>query len=148
MSTPIPDFTGEVEEDFVLDTLGGLVGGRVWETQVPDDVDLDRLTDGGVKPYIIVRFAEPLASGQGRNIASGEQGQPQVLTFTVIVVGGDANSVKRVSRKHRRLLVGTQPSPGATPIKSTGGFAFADSEAESRPTRFKRATFYRTIINK
>ncbi len=148
MSTPAVDFTGEAEEDFVITTLESLVGGRVWETQVPDEVELDRLTDGGVKPYIIVRFAEPLASGQGRNIGSGEQGQPQVLSFTVIVVGSDADSVKRVARKHRRLFIGVQPSSGATPIRSTGGFAYADSEAESRPTRFKRSTFYRTIINK
>lgn len=143
-----PDFTGEAEEDWILETLGTLVGGRVWETQVPDDVDLERLTDGGVKPYIIVRFAEPSTSAQGRNIATGEQGQPQLLSFTVIVVGGDADSVKFTSRAQRRLLVGAQPSAGATPIKSSGGFAYSDSEAGSRPTRFKRSTFYRTIINK
>ncbi len=143
-----PDFTGEAEEDFILDTLRTLVGGRAWETQVPDDEELPRSEDGGVKPYIIVRFAEPLSVAQGRNIGSGEQGQPQQLSFTVIVCGDSADDVKEVSRAHRRLLVGAQPSPAATPIKSSGGFGYSNSEAESRPTRFSRATFYRTIINK
>lgn len=143
-----PDFTGEAEEDWILATLKTLAGGRVWETQVPDDVDLPRIPDGGVKPYIVVRFAEPLSSAQGRNIATGEQGQPQRLSFTVLVVGSDADSVKAVSRAHRRLLLGAQPSSLATPIKSSGGFAYSDSEAGSRPTRFNRATFYVTIINR
>lgn len=142
-----PDFTGEAEEDFVLAQLRTLAGGRVWETQVDDQEELERLTDGGVKPYIIVRFAEPLAVAQGRNIGDGEQGQPQSLSFTVIVIAGDADSVKETSRAHRRLLIGVRPSLRATPIKSTGGFGYSDSEAGSRPTRFKRATFYRTIIN-
>lgn len=142
------DFTGEVEEDWIITTLSTLVGGRVWETQVPDDVDLPRLPSGGVHPYIIVRFAEPLASAQGRNIGSGEQGQPQRLSFTVLVIGSDADSVKEVSRAHRRLLVDAKPSALATAIKSSGGFAYSDSEAGSRPTRFNRATFYTTIINR
>jgi hypothetical protein len=70
-----------------------------------------------------------------------------MLSFTVIVCGDNADDVKETSRDHRRLLVGAKPSRLATPIKSSGGFAYGDSEAESRPTRFKRATFYRTIIN-
>lgn len=142
-----PDFTGEVEEDFILTALKTLAGGRVWETQVDDEAELERLTDGGVKPYIIVRFAEPLASSQGRNVGSGEQGQPHLLSFTVIVVGPDADTVKSVSRAHRRLLGGVKPSSRATAIKLTGGFAYSESEAASAPTRFKRATFYRTIFN-
>lgn len=142
------DFTGDEEEDWIIQQLKTLAGGRVWETQVPDDVDLERLTGGGVKPYIIVRFAEPSASAQGRNIATGEQGQPQLLSLTVIVVGGDADSVKHTSRAQRKLLVGAQPSSTATPLKSSGGFAYADAESGSSPSRFKRSTFYRTIINK
>lgn len=142
------DFTGEEEEDFILTTLKTLVGGRAWESQVDDDVDLERETDGGVKPYIIVRFAEPSASAQGRNIATGEQGQPQLLSFTVIVIGADADSVKRTSRQHRRLLVGVQPSTTAMPIKSSGGQEYGSAETGSTPSRFKRATFYRTIINR
>lgn len=141
------DFTGEIEEDTILAALKTLVGGRVWETQVPDDDELERLTDGGVKPYIIVRFAEPSASAQGRNIATGEQGQPQLLSFSVDVVGGDADSVKATAREQRRLLVGLRPSDSATPIRSSGGQAYSNSEAGSRPTRFKRTTFYRTIFN-
>lgn len=141
------DFTGETEEETILAALKTLVGGRVWETQVPDDDELERLTDGGVKPYIIVRFAEPSASAQGRNIATGEQGQPQLLSFSVDVVGGDADSVKSTAREQRRLLVGMRPSGSATPIRSSGGQAYSNSEAGSRPTRFKRTTFYRTIFN-
>lgn len=143
-----PDFTGEAEEDWIIGQLKTLAGGRVWETQVPDHVDLDRETDGGVKPYIVVRFAEPLSSAQGRNIGCGEQGQPQLLSFTVIVYSGDADSTKQTSRAHRRLLVGAKPSSLATPIKSSGGFGYAEGESESAPSRYSRATFYRTIINR
>jgi hypothetical protein len=142
-----PDFTGEVEEDFIIAQLKTLAGGRTWETQVPDDEELPRDEEGGVKPYIIIRFAEPLASPQGRNIGSGEQGQPQSLSFTVIVCGDNADAVKEVSRAHRRLLVGAIPSTRATPIKSSGGFGYSNSDAASRPTRYERATFYRVIIN-
>lgn len=141
------DFTGEEEEAWILATLTTLVGGRVWESQVPDEVDLARETDGGVKPYIIVSFAEPSASAQGRNIATGEQGQPQLLSFQVEIYGGDADSVKEAARDVRRLLVGAQPSPAANPIRSSGGQSYSDSETASRPTRFKRVTFYRTIFN-
>lgn len=142
-------FDGEIEEDNILARINGLVGGRVWETQVPDDTTLPREEDGsgGVKVYIIVRFAEPGAAAQGRNIASGEQGQPQLLSFSVTVYGDDADAVKETSREQRRLLVDFVPSDTSTPIRSSGGNAFGDADTPSVPTRYRRITFYRTIFN-
>lgn len=141
------DFTGETEETNILGQLDDLVGGRVWESQVPDDIDLERETSGGAKPYIIVRFAEPGAASQGRNIANDEQGQPQLLSFSVTAYGNDADAVKEASREQRRRLVAFIPSDTATPIRSSGGNSFEDTDTASRPTRFRRITFYRTIFN-
>lgn len=141
------DFTGETECANIIDRLKTLVGGRVWEIQVPDDVDLARVTDGGVKPYIVVRFANPLSLSQGRSIAAGEQQQPHQITFTVIVIGSDADSVKSTMRVVNQRLVDFEPSDGATKIRSRGGFSYPNGDTGSRPTRFQKAGFYRFNYN-
>ncbi len=149
MSIPLEagDFTGEVETAWIMATLKTHCDGRAWETQVPDDVDLPRLTDGGVRPYIIARFAEPYASTRGRNIASDEQGQPHIFSFTILVIGADAGSVRNAMTDVRRDLVGKHPSLTSTQLKATGGFAYPQADTGSRPTRFERAAFFRTTIN-
>jgi hypothetical protein len=141
------DATGLTERANIEDRLSELAGGRIWKTQVPDDVDLARETDGGVLPYIIMRFANPLSIAGGRSIASGEQQQPQQMTFTVSVIGGDADSVESTMAAVNRLLVDFHPSDSANKIRSRGGFAYPNGDTSSKPTRYQEAGFYRFTWN-
>jgi hypothetical protein len=136
------DFTGDTECANIMDRISDLAGSRIWEIQVPDDVDLARETDGGVLPYVIVRFADPLALSSGRSIAEGEQRQPQRLSFTIIVIGGDADSVRTSLTAVKRRLVDFSPSDSANKIKARGGFSYPNSDTASRPTRFQKAGFF------
>lgn len=149
MSIPLEngDFTGEVETAWVMSVLKELCGGRAWETFVPDKVDLAAETDGGVKPYLIARFAEPFESTQGRKMAGGEQEQPQIFQFTVSVFGNDADSVREAMLEVRRRLVGLRPSLTASQLRARGGFSYGNTDASARPTRFERGAFFRCIIN-
>lgn len=139
--------TGKEERAWVMGQLKQLCGGMVWKTQVPDHVDLERMTDGGLNPYIIVRFARPSAVSVGRNIGSGEQGQPHMLTWSVQVIGSDADELEAVMDEVESMLVGEQPSPTASEIKARGGFAYPFGDSSSRPSRHVLPAFMRCYIN-
>lgn len=136
------DFTGDTECANIMDRISDLAGGRIWEIQVPDDKDLARETDGGVLPYAIVRFADPLALAQGRSIAAGEQQQPYRLSFTIIVISGDADSARTTLSAIKRRLIDFSPSDSANKIKAKGGFSYPNGDTTSRPTRFQKAAFF------
>lgn len=140
------DFTGLVEAGAVMAELKDLFGGRVWETSVPDDVELARAPDGKVKPYCIVRFGSPFASSQGRSIALPEQDQPHVFTFSVLVISGNADWTRSGMAEVNRALVGKRLSANSTPVKATGGFSYGTKEAGSTPSRAELASFYRTFL--
>lgn len=143
----MPGISGKEERDWIMNRLKPLCGGRVWKTRVPDGVELERETASGVQPYLIVRFARPSAIQEGRNIATGEKGQPHMLTFSVIAICADADKLDPVMDRVEDLLVGERPSETASVIRAKGGFAYPYGDADSRPSRVALPTFMRVIIN-
>lgn len=141
------DFTGDVECAWIMAQLETLCGGRAWEVAVPDEVDIERVTDGGVKPYIIGSFASPTMSRVGRNIASPETGQPHILTFTVKVIGSSVDDVKRVLTDAKVLLTGKRPADNSGVIQLRGGFSYPSSDTGATPGRIQKAFFGRVYIN-
>ncbi|MEV5068956.1 hypothetical protein MRBLMI12_000513 [Microbacterium sp. LMI12-1-1.1] len=141
------DHLGTAEREWIMATLKPLCGGRVWKTAVPDGVTLGSEVDGTIPVYIIVRFARPLAIRSGRNIGTGEKGQPHQLSFTVLVVGGDADDVEATLTAATDLLEDARPSLTSNRIEARGGFGYGNTEAGSRPTRIEEAGFFRTVIN-
>lgn len=141
------DYTGDVECAWIMAQLSTLVGGRVWEVVVPDPTKLPRLPDGSVKPYILVSFASPTASRVGRNIASGEKGQPHILTFTVKVIGATASDVNSTLTAAKNLLAGERPSDNSGVIRLRGGFTYPVSDQTATPGRIQKAFFGSVYIN-
>jgi len=138
------DFTGEVETEWILATLGAL--GNVYETEVSDAADLPR-SGNLVEPYIVVRFAAPFASAVGRNIATGEQGQPHTLSFTVIVGSGTAEWTRKTMNRVNKALTGKLASNTSSPIKATGGLQYPTPAIGASPMRYQKAQFFRLDIN-
>lgn len=126
--------------------LGNLVGGRVYKTQVPDDVQLER-EDGTVKPYIVVTFQTPFMSQQGRSVAGGEKKQPYVMSLMVTSFASDADAADAVNDQVLERLVGVRPSASAGEIQMVGGFSYSQSDAESRPTRYSSGAWFRVNVN-
>ncbi|UOE45883.1 hypothetical protein [Agromyces larvae] len=144
-------YDGNEEIDWILgpDGIGALAGGQVFETGVPDGTDLQRYsaTDPRLRPYIVARFATPFASTRGRAAGAGEDEQPHVLSFTIVVYGGVAADVRRTRAAVQRRLVDKRPSPTSGVITSSGGFSYARTETEARPSRFESGMFGRVFIN-
>jgi hypothetical protein len=138
---------GREERARIMTTLGTLAGGRVWKTAVPDHIGIPRDEDGKVVPYLVVKFSRPFSSTQGRSIAGGEKAQPHIMTFTVIAYAGDADSAEELIAEVQLRLVDLMASDSSTPIRSTGGFSFGESETGSKPTRFYEAGWFRTTLN-
>jgi hypothetical protein len=141
------DHTGQVERAWIMAQLTTLVGGRAWETGVPDDATIPADEAGRLYPYLIARFARPLTIRAGRNVGSGEKGQPRQLSFTVLALGGVKDDVRDTLTAALDLLDGERPSLTANAIQLRGGFAYGQAESGSRPTRFEEAGFGRTIFN-
>jgi len=140
------DFTGQVEAEWILNEMKALVGGYAFETRAPDDTQLPRDTSGKTLPYIIVRFSQPFSSAQGRNIGR-EWGQPHLLSFTILVISGDADWTRQMMAKVMRTLLGQNASNTSSDIEATGGFSYGQGEAGSVPSRFELAQFFRMTIN-
>lgn len=140
------DFTGEAEIEWTI-TQMKTACDQVFETAVPDNVELARLPDGGILPYIVAKFATPMASSVGRSVGEHEQGQPHILTVTVFCIAADADTARKLTQKIRRLLVGQRPSLTAGEYQSRGGFSFPQTESGSVPTRFEQAAYFRAYIN-
>lgn len=141
------DFTGLTERALIKARLDSLCGGRVFKNAVPDGYDFPRDENGGVLPYIVLRFAEPVTSTVGRNVAGGEQDQPHLLSGTVIACGDDDDDLEAVIADCLRELVGFIPTENCTAIQARGGTAWPQAAAANRPTRFQRSFFIRLIVN-
>ena len=148
MTIPIVagDFTGEAETEWTLAQMRTACD-QVFETAVPDGIDLARQPNGAIMPYVIAKFATPMASSVGRSIGEHEQGQPHILTVTVFCIAADADTARKLTHKIRRLLVGQRPSATAGEYQSRGGFSFPQTESGSVPTRFEQAAYFRAYIN-
>ena len=139
-------FDGKAERAAIMTRYSALAGGRGFKTEVPGTVTLPRFTDQRIKPYYVVRFATPFATERQRSIM-GEAAQPHILAFTVLAYGGDADAAEALQVEVAKLSVGWQPTPNATPIKATGGYAQSVADTGSYPMRFLEMGFYRTIVN-
>lgn len=144
------DFTGLEEQAFILDDttgVGAYCGGRVWESQVPDEVTIDTLDDGSVAPYITLHFQTPFASSNGRSIGGHEGDQPYIMAFSAVAHAADPDTAKRVIAGVQTKLTGLRPSSTAGEIRSRGGWPGADKATGSRPTRFLRGAWFEVVLN-
>lgn len=139
------DFTGTAEVAWIMAELKALVHDHAYETRVPDGEELPRDPSGKVSPYIIARFSQPYGSAQGRNIGR-EWGQPHRMSFTVLVISGDADWTRALMAKVLTTLLGQNASLTSSDIEATGGTAFGQGDPGS-PSRFELAQFFRMTIN-
>lgn len=144
------DFTGLEEQAYILGPnpgIGDLCGGRVYETQVPDDVELPRDANGRLHPYLVVTFQTPFASSADRSIALGDRNQTHIMAFMVTAHSGDVNWTKQTNAAVARRLLDARPSATAGEIKSVAGFSYSQSDTASRPTRFSAGSWFQVAIN-
>ena len=146
----MPDFTGRTERAYILSPvtgIGALAGGRLYKTAVPDGVDLPRLPDGRVKPYLVVTFQSPSSASRGRSIDGGEWIQPHIMGGMIVSYAGDADSAQELDDAVRLKLTGQRPSSGASKIRFVGGFERGSSDSTSKPTRFAVGSWFSFQIN-
>lgn len=141
------DFTGIVEAEWITATLRDIPKIDVFETVVDDDATLERLTSGAIEGYIVARYPAPFMSQRGRNIASGEQGQPYVMSFTIAIHASNADDLRAIRRQVLLRLTGKSPSLTAGVIQMRGGANGSSSDPTTYPTRVSEVSFFRCTIN-
>ena len=127
--------------------IGGLAGGRVFKTKVPDDSELPRDSSGAVRPYVVVTFQSPFFSAQGRSVAGGEQKQPYIMPFMVTAFASDADAAEVLIDAVKVMLVGVQPTTGSGVIQLVGGRSYDLADSDSRPTRFASLAWFKVFVN-
>lgn len=141
-------FDGSTEIENIIARLKTLVGGRVFESGVPDEAELDRYADGSVKPYIVGKFTTPIGALRDRRAGVGERKQQQVLGMTIVAYSGHAADIRPTTNSILDLLLDWAPNgTNATALHSMGGYSFTRSKTASAPTRFERGTHFETTIN-
>lgn len=141
------DFTGLTERAAITDALSVLAGGRVYRTAAPSSESLERYPDGSVKPYLIARFSPPIMKAAGRNVASGEQGQPHLLSGLVVAVAGDDDATGELAAEAMRRTIGQVFSDNSSPLQARGGNSWSTVDSDSSPERYQHAFYWRCTIN-
>jgi len=111
---------GLAERRATLARVKTLVGGRVWESALPDDQTVPIGPDGKVKPYIVLDFGAPVRVMSDRMLANPEKGQPHTLPLNAACIAGDADSAAAVAAALFDLLVDWAPSATADPFEAKG----------------------------
>jgi hypothetical protein len=137
----------DAEIEATLTRARTLVGGRVWESALPDDANPPRDANGAIKPYIILDFGAVVRSTRDRTLAHGDLKQPHILPVNAACVAGDVATARAVQKALFNLLVDWAPSSSADAYRAQGGYGSNRPATGNTPTRFVRGGFYETTVN-
>lgn len=137
---------GDVEIENTLERLETLVEGRVYESAVPDSVQIPT-RNGKVLPYIVVDFGATVRSLRDRNIANPEKGQPHVLPVNIACIAGTARAARKTRKDVMDLLLDWRPSETADAYEAKGGYGTNRPATGNTPTRFVSGSFFESVIN-
>ena len=141
---------GLAEQDYILSAttgIGGLLGGQVWEGEVPPGVTLARDTSRLLLPYAVVHFGTPVAFPQGRGLL-GEETQPHLLGWRVHVHASTAADRRVASAAIFRKAITLTPSASgnATQVKAVGGQDFGRRDDSGGTSLLTRVLFFECVI--
>lgn len=138
---------GNAERKATIVRAKGLVGGRVYESALPDDTNPPRSADGRIAPHIILDFGAPVRSARDRNIANPEKGQPHVLPVNAACIAGDAGTAGDVAAALFDLLVDWAPSATSDAFEAKGGYGTNRPATGNTPSRFVSGLFLESVVN-
>lgn len=138
---------GDDEIQATITRVKTLVGGRVYESALPDDENPPRAADGKVAPHIILDFGATVRSTRDRNLATPEKGQPHVLPLNAACVAGDAATARSVRKALFNLLLDWKPSETADAWEAKGGYGGNRPATGNTPTRFISGSFFESTVN-
>ena len=126
--------------------IGSLLGGRVWELEVPDGVKIPRVKDTP-QPYATVHFGAPIATPSGRGFVE-EIAQPHVMPFQVHVHASTVDDLRGACGSIWRKIMRLTPSTtgDASPVRSLGGTAVPRRDDSGAPSRFTRVLFFEVTV--
>ena len=141
---------GSDEADWILDSetgIGGLYGGRVWESGVPRGLTLPK-DDSGVLPYITIHFGVPVAMPRAQAIAGGVRSAPHLFGFAVHVHASTVDDLKAATKAVVGKLEGAEPSTtgNAGEITLNGGHTFDTQDNSGEQTRYMRMIHFAVVI--
>lgn len=140
-------YTGIPEADLITARLETLAGGFLFEG-FPDAATHERLSNGGVRPYLSVVYSEVVPRGaSGRTLADGEKDIPYVLGFSVTSHADNNGDCKNLMGAVVDLILDWQPNETSTKIARLGGANIPEQDLAKVPSRFQRLGYFTSIIN-
>lgn len=142
------------EQTYILgqDGLGSLLGGRVWEIQVPPKVKLKE-ERGEIPPYVTVHFGTPIAFTPGgrsdKTFASTEKDQSHLMSIQVYVHASSPETLRTATRTVLNKLVGMVPNPNGrgNEISAQGGPVIPETDAEGKVVRLTRIIHAQLVVS-
>lgn len=141
-------FDGVAEILATRDRLkANLVGGRVY-LGLPDDEQLERDTNGIVKPYIVVYPTTPITGQTERQMGVGPERQPHILPLTIAAFASTETTALLTVAAIMKWTLGWAPGgDNSTPYEIPGGYSIAKMDAQKKPTRFEQGINLLSTIN-
>ncbi|GAB2699503.1 hypothetical protein BKA24_001810 [Microbacterium marinum] len=143
-------FDGSNEATFILSKetgIGSLLGGRIWEMQVPEGVKLPERPDKrGIKPYATVHFGSTFPIAGTKTMADGAQGGAWMLPFQVYVYASNPEDLREACSIVQHRLVGLQPNTvSGDEVTCNGGLAKPRKDTSAGAPRLVRPIFFQVV---
>jgi len=92
------------------DSLPGFTPQLVFEEGIPEETQLERLTNRHVKPYVVVWFGQRVSGGDGYNSICGVRGSAHRMYMLIQVCSYDGGIVNQAVDLVSDLLIGFRPA--------------------------------------
>lgn len=139
-------FDGLAEADAIIERLRQLAGGRIYDGGPPDYADLEKDSNGTVRPYGVLLFGEPVPDKSEATLGPIAE-QPFQLPVTIQWVAGNAADMRRLAAAGTTLLLDWRPTPAAGAMQPMNGGEFTVRDTQDRPTRYTRLAHWPVGIN-
>ncbi len=140
-------YDGLAEMNAVLARLAPVAGGRILEGVQDDETHARFVTDGGVKPYIIVITSTPQPIVHARSMDGNDSNTPHAMLVTVAAYAGNSVDARITLAAADALMRDWAPMPSALPFTGAGGFQGKATDVRKKPSRFSVGSSWKTTIN-
>lgn len=140
------NFDGYAEGTLFFNRLeANVAGGRV-HTLMPDDTQIEKFTDGTIKPFVVFRYGTPVRTRSDRTLA-GERLQPHRMPITIGSYAGTIDLARQQTAHIMDLMLDWRANSNSSAFITDGGDSFSEREAANTPTRFADLIYGSITIN-
>jgi len=140
------NYDGVNESATITAHIAGLCGGRLYD-EIRSDAEVEKTSNGEIKPYIVHAFGSPVPSVRGRGVG-GERTQPYILPCDFMIVAANVATMNAVTADVTNAFIGfVPPGDNSGEMKGGAGYSWGVTDADGATIRRHRTVRFEVLIN-